>query len=66
MVTPRFEFFCYKECKNEWYSKIPQDAKEKGNKAFRQLSDTMNSEEFKRGLLDGLNRISKLFKKRIT
>lgn len=62
----RFEFFCCKECKNKWFAKIPADVKERGDKALRQLSDTMNSEDFQRGLLEGLDRISKLFKKQVT
>lgn len=63
---PRFEFFCCKECKSKWYSKIPEDVRERGNKAHRQLSEIMNSEDFKRGLQEGLAQISKLFKSRIT
>lgn len=58
---PRFEFFCDKECKNKWFAEISPDMKEKGDKAYTQLSEVMNSEDFKRGLQEGLSRIQKAF-----
>lgn len=61
----RFEFFCCKECVLKWYAKIPEDVRKRGDKAHHQLSETINSEDFKRGLLKGLARIYKLFKNRI-
>lgn len=60
-----FEFFCSKECTKKWYSKIPEDVRQRGDEVHRQLSDTMNSEDFKRGLQKGLTQISKLFKRRL-
>lgn len=58
---PRFEFFCCKECKMKWFTKIPTDVKEKGDRAHTQLSEVMNSEDFQRGLQEGLSRIQKAF-----
>lgn len=59
----RFEFFCCKECKDKWFAKIPEDVRQKGDKAYRQLSDTMKSEDFQRGLQEGLAKISEIYKK---
>ena len=58
---PRFEFFCCKECKMKWFARIPVDVKEKGDRAHIQLSEVMNSEDFQRGLREGLSRIQKAF-----
>lgn len=60
-----FEFFCCKECKNKWFAVITEGVRQRGDEAHRQLSDIMNSEDFKRGLQEGLDQISKLFKKRM-
>lgn len=58
---PRFEFFCCKECKEKWCASIPQEIREQGNKDVRQLSEVMNSEDFQRGLREGLSRIQQTF-----
>lgn len=61
----RFEFFCCKECKDKWFSKIPEEIRQDAEQAHRQLSEKMMSEEFQKGLLDGLARIKILQKRGI-
>lgn len=45
----------------KWFTQIPTDVKEKGDRAHIQLSEVMNSEDFQRGLREGLSRIQKAF-----
>lgn len=61
----RFEFFCDKKCCKKWFEEnITEEAREKGNEAFAQLSEKLRSEEFVDGLQKGLSRIQRIFKKR--
>ena len=59
----QFEFFCDKKCCKKWFEEnITEEAREKGNEAFAQLSEKMKSEEFVNGLQKGLSRIQEIFK----
>lgn len=43
----RFEFFCGKKCCKKWFEEnITEEAREKGNEAFAQLSKKLRSKEF--------------------
>ena len=61
--TPEFKIFCSKECWSSWkQSNITPEQQKEGYKSWEKLKEDMNSEEFIKGLQDGLAKIQKLIK----
>lgn len=55
--------FVIKSVVKKWFEEnITEEAREKGNEAFAQLSEKWRSEEFVDGLQKGLSRIQRIFK----
>lgn len=61
--TPEFKIFCSKECWSDWKQKhvTPEQQKE-GDKSWEKLKEDLTSDEFVKGLQDGLSTIQKLFR----
>lgn len=59
-------FVCNKECWKKWRDKnISKEKIEEGEKAYKNMREKMMSEDFQRGLRDGLNRLCNAYRKNL-
>ena len=58
-----FVFFCDKECSKTWINEhSTPEQREEADKVVGEMRKTMESKEFREGLLDGLSKIQQIVK----